>query len=207
MSNSALIQLVETIADNKYVLGDRLVEVGFSGPDVESTLASVAMAQGELGHARLLYNWGFTLNGIKGKKPEITNETGKSFSEVRAIDGWVKLIANLYTVNVAMDVVMEAMMDSGDADIAANINKLYLEHKEHCVFSEGWALKLINDEGGVPKKFKEDLNQALPEVEQWIKDVESNSELSNFVVQNNLVKRFQETIEQVKGEGAVTNVG
>jgi ring-1,2-phenylacetyl-CoA epoxidase subunit PaaC len=209
MSQQTLINLIESIADNKYVLGDRLVEVGFSAPTVESSLASVALAQGELGHARLLYNWVFDLNGVTGKKPDITKETGKSFPEVRAIDGWVKLIASFFAVNAASDIVMESMMNTKNSDITSNINKLYLEHKEHFIYSEGWAIKLLNDKGAVPSKFVEELNKIVPETEEWLKDVESSNELfeGGILSENNLVAKLQTIVENLKSRGAVVNVG
>ncbi|NSL50541.1 Phenylacetic acid catabolic protein [Calidifontibacillus erzurumensis] len=205
MSKNALIQVIEGIADNKYVLGDRLALVGFSAPDIESCVASMAMAQGELGHSRILYHWVLDIKGHKGKKPDISNETGKSFTELRKIDGWVKLIAGFYVTNVAMDVILDAMIESNNPDVRSNINKLYLEHKEHCIYSEGWALKLLNDIGGVPRKFKEELNKILPQAEAWLKEVETIQGLDEYIVQKNLLSRFQEQIAKVTGIGAVTN--
>lgn len=205
MSHNALINLIEGIADNKYVLGDRLALVGFGAPDIESSVASLAMAQGELGHSRILYNWVFDLQGIKGKKPDIAGETGKSFTELRKIDGWVKLIAGFYVVNVAMDVVLDSMAASNNADVRANINKLFLEHKEHCIYSEGWAIKLINDIGGVPRKFKEDVNAILPQAEAWLKEIDNTQGLEEYLANRSLLETFRTQIANVTGIGAVTN--
>lgn len=205
MSNNALINLIEGIADNKYVLGDSLALIGFGAPDIESSLSSLAMAQGELGHSRILYNWVFDLKGLKGKKPDIEGETGKSFNELRAIDGWVKLIAGFYVVNVAMDIVLDAMAETKNEDVIANINKLYLEHKEHCIYSEGWALKLLNDIGGVPRKFKEELNKIIPQVEAWLQEIENTQELDSYLSHKNLLAKFNSQINSVPGIGAVGN--
>lgn len=205
MSNNALINLIEGIADNKYVLGDRLALIGFGAPDVESSLASLAMAQGELGHSRILYNWVFDLKGIKGKKPDIEGETGKSFKELRVIDGWVKLIAGFYAVNVGMDIVLDAMAETKNEDVIANINKLYLEHKEHCIYSEGWAIKLLNDVGGVPRKFKEELNKIIPQVGEWLQEIENANGLESYLTHNNLFAKFTNQINNITGIGAVAN--
>ena len=80
-NNTSLIELAETIADNKYILGDRLVEIGVSGPKLEATLSAIAMAQQELGHSRLIYRWSYDLKGINGSKVEIKDQTGKAFSK------------------------------------------------------------------------------------------------------------------------------
>ncbi|MFC0560734.1 Phenylacetic acid catabolic protein [Halalkalibacter alkalisediminis] len=206
MSNTALIQLIEGIADNKYILGDRLVEIGFSGPDIESTLASVAIAQGELGHARILYKWTLDLKGHKGKKPDHKSETGKAFSEVKAINSWVKLMAGFYAVNLAIDVVMDRMAEANHEDVIAQINKLYLEHKEHCVYSEGWALKLLNDVGAVPRKFEEELNKVLVEAEAWLQEIEKTKELEGYLAPHQLAKQFNDQVANLKGKGEVANV-
>lgn len=206
MSKDQFINIVETIADNKYVLGDRLVEVGFSGADVESILSAVAMAQGELGHARLLYHWVFDLEGKEGRKPDIKEETGKSFREVREINSLVKLIAGFFTTNVAIDILFDAMMKSGHSDIQSRLNKLYLEHKEHCLFSESWAMKLLNDEGHVPKQFSQDLNDFVSEVEQWFQEVQqSASELKEYLGNENLLERFQSRVQRLKQKGVVAS--
>ncbi|ARK29750.1 Phenylacetic acid catabolic protein [Halalkalibacter krulwichiae] len=205
-NQQALVKLIEGIADNKYVLGDRLVEVGFSGPDIESTLSSVAIAQGELGHARILYNWSLDLKGHKGRKPDHKCETGKSFREVREINSWVKLIASFYTVNLAIDIVMESLAVAENEEITAYINKVFLEHKEHCVYSEGWALKLLNDQGGVPRKFEEELNKVLVEAKEWLKEIEENEELRAYLAYTNLTELFQRDVDQLKDQGLIANV-
>lgn len=102
---ASFIETIETIADNKYILGDLLVEIGVSGPDLEATLSTIAMAQGELGHARLLYNWAFDLKGIK--KQEIERQTGKAFTSVVAVDNWIDLIGSLYVVNVGWSLCLK----------------------------------------------------------------------------------------------------
>src|SRR5699024_7481282 len=95
-----LIELLETIADNKYVMGDHLVEVGVSGPNLESTVSSIAMAQSELGHARLLYHWVEELKTGSKKKIDIKGQTGKSFQSANETNDWISLIANLFITNV-----------------------------------------------------------------------------------------------------------
>lgn len=203
MSKESLIQLIETIADNKFVLGDRLAKVGFSAPDVESMLASMAMAQGELGHARLLYWWVFDLKGHEGKKPDIKDETGKSFKAVREADGWIKLIANFYAVNLAIDIILESLATTSHEDVISHVNKLFLEHKEHCVYSESWAIKLKNDEGSVPKRFGTALNEIVPEIEQWLKEIEGSQELQPYLSDKDLLAKFQDHVQYILKKEAV----
>ena len=55
------VNVLEALADDDFVAGNRLVEVGISAPELQSALAAVAIAQGELGHARHLYHWSHEL--------------------------------------------------------------------------------------------------------------------------------------------------
>jgi ring-1,2-phenylacetyl-CoA epoxidase subunit PaaC len=171
------INILETIADNKYVLGDRLVEVGVSGPNLEATLASVAMAQGELGHARLLYNWTFDLTGWKGKKPEIEKQTGKAFQSILEVNNWISLIANLFVVNTAIDIVLKAILEANHTDVASRILKLLREQKEHIIYAQNWASQLLNDAKAVREKFEQSVQEAIPEVAEWLKSIEQNREV------------------------------
>lgn len=169
---TSFIETIETIADNKYILGDLLVEIGVSGPDLEATLSTIAMAQGELGHARLLYNWAFDLKGIK--KREIERQTGKAFASVASVDNWIDLIGALYVVNVGLELVLKAMLDGRHADVANRINKLLKEQKEHIMYSRGWVEQLLRDQGAVPCKINEGIKKAMTEVQAWLKGLEDS---------------------------------
>jgi ring-1,2-phenylacetyl-CoA epoxidase subunit PaaC len=206
----AFIDLIEVIADNKYVLGDRLVEVGVSGPDLEATLSSIAMAQGELGHARLLYNWTFDLKGHVGKKPEIEKQTGKAFNGVVQISDWISMIAAFYTVNLALDLVLRSVFEARHNEVVTRIHKLIKEQKEHILYSRGWARQLMQDRGVVPRKFNQALNKIVPEVETWLHKVENTAALINegYISENaNLVNLFKHQVRELTTPGAAANAG
>ncbi|MFM1654536.1 Phenylacetic acid catabolic protein [Brevibacillus sp. B_LB10_24] len=207
---TSLVNLIEQIADNKYVLGDRLVEVGISGPNLEATLSAIAMAQGELGHARLLYNWSFDLKGLKGKKPEIASQTGKAFPQVVAVRNWIELIAALYTVNVALELVLKALLEANHAELVHRIHKLLKEQKEHIIYSRGWAQQLLADGGAIPARFNESLDKVLPQAEAWLQCVEDSAELidSGYLPSGtNLVAPFQKQIAELRASRTAVNAG
>ncbi|OCA80870.1 Phenylacetic acid catabolic protein [Pseudobacillus wudalianchiensis] len=202
----SFIELIETIADNKYVMGDRLVEVGVSGPNLEATLAAIAMAQGELGHARLLYNWSFDLKELK-KKPDIESQTGKAFPAIVNVNNWIALIASLYAANVAIDLVLRAVLDSGQSKAASRIQKLINEQNEHLIYSENWARQLLNDKGAIPSKFKEALSEAVSQAEAWLKYVEQQTELAEagYIAKNlSLQQAFKSQIDQLNVQTLVS---
>ncbi|GIN89093.1 Phenylacetic acid catabolic protein [Siminovitchia terrae] len=199
-NSGSFIELLETIADNKFVLGDRLVEIGVSGPNLEATLAAVAMAQGELGHARLLYNWIFELKGLKPKKPNIERQTGKAFKGVVETHNWITLMTSLYTVVTAVDIVLSSISEKGNDKTISRIQKLMKEQKEHIVYAQQWARQLLNDQGAIPVAFKESLNNMLPEVKQWLKEVAETTGItdSGYVVNDtSLISKFQEELNKL----------
>ncbi|MBT2667633.1 phenylacetate-CoA oxygenase subunit PaaI [Bacillus sp. ISL-4] len=196
--NTELITLIETIADNKFILGDRLVEVGISGPDLEGTLAAIAMAQSELGHARLLYNWGMSLKSGKGSKKEVKVQTGKAFDSIVQIGEWIQLIAGLYTMNTAFNTLITALTSrQKGSEIELQFNKLAREQLEHILYSKNWALKLLNDGGSIPVRFGRAFKLCEQEVITWLKQVENNSVLIEneiLPVNSNLVNSYKEAL-------------
>ncbi|BDG36301.1 phenylacetate-CoA oxygenase subunit PaaI [Parageobacillus sp. VR-IP] len=202
----SFIELLETIADNKYMLGDRLVEIGVSGPNLEATLAAVAMAQGELGHARLLYNWCFDLRGVKGKKAEIRGQTGKAFRGVVNVHNWISLIAALYTVNTAIHIVLQSTLESSHSKVASRIQKLIREQKDHIIYAKNWAKQLRHDQGAVPHRFRESLNGIIDEVYAWLAKVEQNQKLQTegYLPKNvKLTEKFKEQLKEFNTEHLV----
>lgn len=207
--SQAFIELIEQIADNKYVLGDRLVEIGISGPNLEATLAAIAMSQGELGHARLLYNWVFDLQGLEGKKPEIEDQTGKAFSSIVSIDNWIDLITSVYVVNASLELVLYDILEANHSEVVHRIHKLMKEQKEHIIYSRNWVQQLLKDKGSVPQKCNEGLEKAIPDALNWLNKFEQDSALvaeGYRVPDSNLIARFEKQIEQLREEKDVSHV-
>jgi 1,2-phenylacetyl-CoA epoxidase catalytic subunit len=208
-NNTSLIELAETIADNKYILGDRLVEIGVSGPKLEATLSAIAMAQQELGHSRLIYRWSYDLKGINGSKVEIKDQTGKAFSKNVEISNWIELIAGLYATNVATDLVMKAIIAAENTSINHPFSKMLKEQNEHLIYSKSWCKQLLNDKGSIPVRFKHAIEKVTIEVVDWLKKVENDPLLisQNIISPNaNLVSECKQQIDELLNNGVVTNV-
>jgi 1,2-phenylacetyl-CoA epoxidase catalytic subunit len=204
----SFIELLEAIADNKFVIGDRLVEIGIGGPNLEATLSSIAMAQGELGHARLLYNWSFDLKGLTGKKKDVQKQSGKAFAHVVNVKDWITLIAAVYTVNIGMNLVLNALFEAQREDVAARIHKLLREQEEHIAYAKGWAVQLLNDRGAVPRKFRAALGTSIHEVRCWLVKLERDPSLTAggyLPAQSDLSDKFDQEILSVQAWGAVAN--
>ncbi|MBT2729004.1 phenylacetate-CoA oxygenase subunit PaaI [Bacillus sp. ISL-75] len=209
VNNLSLIDLAETIADNKFILGDRLVEIGISGPNLEATLSSIAMAQAELGHARLMYKWANELQGLNGSKVEIKSQSGKAFPTVVNTSNWVALIAGVYAVNVAVNLVMNEIIRAKHPDLNAPFSKMLKEQEEHLLYSKSWCKQLLNDKGAVPKKLTEELDKVSIEALQWLKNVENDHFLisEKVILENsNLVNVYKETIKRLTTLGDIQHV-
>ncbi|THE09726.1 phenylacetic acid catabolism protein [Bacillus timonensis] len=205
--HNSLIELGETIADNKFVLGDRLVEIGISGPTLEGTLSSIAMAQQELGHSRLLYRWVSDLTGVKA---EVKDQTGKAFQQNVKIGNWIELIAGLYVTNVAVDLVMKAMIEANNPNVNPPFTKMLKEQQEHLIYSESWCEQLLLDKGSIPRRCREAIEKTAQEAKEWLIKVEDDMYLvteSIIPKDARLVEQFNATIQEVSREAAKQNVG
>ncbi|WP_010677548.1 Phenylacetic acid catabolic protein [Bacillus timonensis] len=202
----SLIELGETIADNKFILGDRLVEVGISGPTLEGTLSSIAMAQQELGHSRLLYRWVSDLTGIKS---EVKHQTGKAFQQNVQIGNWIELIAGLYVTNVAVDLVMKAMIEANNPNVNPPFTKMLKEQQEHLIYSQSWCEQLLLDKGSIPRRCREAIEKTAQEAKQWLVKVENDMYLvtENIIPKDaRLIEKFDAAIGEVSKEVAKQNV-
>ncbi|MEH7379305.1 Phenylacetic acid catabolic protein [Bacillus sp. JJ1533] len=202
----SLIELGETIADNKFILGDRLVEIGISGPTLEGTLSSIAMAQQELGHSRLLYRWVSELTGVKS---EVKTQTGKAFRQNVQIGNWIELIAGLYVTNVAVDLVMKAMLEANNPNVNPPFTKMLKEQQEHLIYSESWCEQLLLDKGSIPRRCREAIAKTAQEAKEWLIKIENDM---YFVTENiipkdaRLVEQFDAKIQEISKEVAKQNV-
>lgn len=207
--NGSIIGVAETIADNKMILGDQLVDIGLSGPTLEATVASVSMAQSELGHARLMYRWAYELKGFNASGLDVKAQTGKAFPNVVEANNWITLITAIYTVNLATDLVMKAIAAAENKEINAPFTKMFREQDETIIYSRSWVEQLLNDKGSIPKRTIEALTQSANEAEQWLKGIEDDQLLRSekmIVETPNLVSQFQNEIKELTRDGVISNV-
>src|SRR5690625_1585265 len=197
-----LIELLETIADNKYVMGDHLVEIGVSGPNLEATVSSIALAQAELGHARLLYNWVEELKTGSKKKINITGQTGKAFqSTADNTTDWISLIANLFITNITSKVILDAVASSEFS--TKTITKMVREQEDNIIYARSWSNQLLADKGQIPVKFEKDYIKAKEEAYQWLSQWEQDQRIRDAKIVRegqSLLAGFEEETSQISLE-------
>ncbi|SEA21628.1 1,2-phenylacetyl-CoA epoxidase, catalytic subunit [Thalassobacillus cyri] len=206
---NALVELAETIADNKFIMGEQLVELGVSGPNLEASLASISMAQGDLGHARLLYRWSFEVQGKRAGKVDVKEQTGKAFNQIVNASNWVELLAGLYVNNVAINLVMEELMKNKGEELNAQFAKMSNELTEHVMYAKNWCLQLLEDQGSIPRRTRVDLEKAYHHAGEWIRQVEGSQPLIEAGVvseSSKLSSAFASAMNEVLGERYVSHV-
>lgn len=200
-NNDVLIELLETIADNKYVMGDHLAEIGVSGPTIEATVSSIAMAQSELGHARLLYHWVEELKTGSKKKIDIKDQTGKAFQSAIDTEDWISLIANLFITNITSKAILDAVANSEYSTKA--ITKMVREQEDNIIYARSWANQLLADKGLIPEKFEEHYNRAKAEAYDWLLKYEHDDRIreARIVTKNqSLTDIFDEEVRKISLE-------
>ena len=159
-TRQALYDLFLVLADTKHLLGLRYGE-WLGAPAIEASIAAVAMAQDEFGHARLFYGLlrAFHRAGIpeREEKPEeYRNFEGLD----RAWESWLDFIAANVLVDGALSVQIEALRDSSYTPVRRMVAKIVQEEHFHQQHARGWLLRVAR-EGGKPKA---ELEKALKRI-------------------------------------------
>jgi ring-1,2-phenylacetyl-CoA epoxidase subunit PaaC len=144
----AMTSLLSTLADNKYMLGRRYAEWCTGAPMLESAVASAAMAQDELGHARSFYPL------LRGFEPSADSMEDKGWQNrpTRALaclderfEGWVDFIAANVVVDSAFTTLLSAAVESPYEPLRQRARKIVQEENAHWVHGSGWLRRLARE--------------------------------------------------------------
>ena len=138
-----LVDLVTALADNKHALGLRYGEWCSSGPTIEAGVAATAMAQDELGHARVLYGLLEELPGApRRSEHEWAAGDARTVAFVdRPFPSWSHLIVANLLVDQALTLVLETALGSRYLPLRQRTRKLIEEEQFHAVHGQGWLLQ------------------------------------------------------------------
>lgn len=159
------LERVRDLAANKLKLGYWFTEIGMAGPTLEASLAAVAMAQGELGHGRLLLTWLRELTGETIDEAQFLERYGYR----RAADeaDWVALMGIAFGLLAVADLSLRAWA-ARETEIASRLRKLFAEQAEHLAFVEEWVRLLLNDAPAVQERTRLCLMRTRQWAEGWI---------------------------------------
>ncbi len=140
----ALVDLVVALADCKHALGLRYGEWCSSGPTIESGVAATAMAQDELGHARVLYG---LLEELPGAPRRSEHEWAAADARTvplleRPFPTWPHLIVANVLLDQALTLVLRTALDSRYLPLRQRARKIIEEEEYHAIHGQGWVREL-----------------------------------------------------------------
>ena len=141
---SPLVDLVVSLADNKHALGLRFAEWCSSGPTIEAGVAATAMAQDELGHARVLYG---LLEELPGAPRRSDREWAAEDARMVALlaesfPSWPHAIVANVLLDRALTFVLYSAVNSRYLPLQQRTRKLVEEERFHAVHGQGWLRQL-----------------------------------------------------------------
>jgi ring-1,2-phenylacetyl-CoA epoxidase subunit PaaC len=147
---SSLIETVLAFADDELVLGWRDSEWTGVAPFLEEDVAFSSIAQGEIGHARALYELAAGLLGGDAdglafdREPE--DYRCAPFVELQLVGDWAKTIARHWLYETADSIRVAALMESDWPELAGLGAKMDREEAYHRMHAQMWCEKLSGEE-------------------------------------------------------------
>jgi ring-1,2-phenylacetyl-CoA epoxidase subunit PaaC len=163
---SAVVNLLLVLADNKYWLGRHLSEWAVGSPSLEVGVACAAIAQGELGQARVLYP---LLEELPFPGPVDPTERRRGYQVAtldRPFPSWPHAVAALLLVDSAVTVMLEALVASPYEALARRVPRMLEEEAFHWDFADGRVRELVGLPGG-RRQLQARVDEALPEMLCW----------------------------------------
>jgi ring-1,2-phenylacetyl-CoA epoxidase subunit PaaC len=145
----AAVNLLLVLADNKYWLGRHLSEWAVGSPSLEVGVACAAVAQGELGQARVLYP---LLEELSFPGPVDPAERERTYNVAvldRPFPTWPHAVAALLLVDTAVTTMLEALRDGRYQALARRVPRMLEEEAFHWDFAEGRVHELVRLPGGL----------------------------------------------------------
>jgi len=146
----AAVEAVLAFADDELVLGWRASEWTGVAPFLEEDVAFSSIAQGEIGHARALYELAAGVLGGDADALAFDREPTEyrcaPFVELPLAGDWAGTIARHWLYETADAIRVTALMESDWPDLAGLAAKMDREEAYHRMHAEMWRDKLRDEE-------------------------------------------------------------
>jgi ring-1,2-phenylacetyl-CoA epoxidase subunit PaaC len=163
---AALVNLLVVLADNKYWLGRHLSEWAVGAPSLEVAVACAAIAQGELGQARVLYPLLEELP-FSGPVDPLERERAYRVSLLdRPFPTWSHAVVALLLVDSAVTTMLEALVGGPYEALARRVPRMLEEEAFHWDFADGRARELARLPGGL-EELQARVDESLEELLCW----------------------------------------
>ena len=163
---AALVNLLVVLADNKYWLGRHLSEWAVGAPTLEVAVACAAIAQGELGQARVLYPLLEELPFPGPVDPLERERTYRVSLLDRSFPTWSHAVAALLLVDGAVTTMLEALVGGPYEALARRVPRMLEEEAFHWDFAEGRVRELARLPGGLAQ-LQARVDESLEELLCW----------------------------------------
>jgi phenylacetate-CoA oxygenase PaaI subunit len=168
-TKTEIARLIARLADNKYFLGRYFAEWCSGAPTLESAVASAAMAQDELGHARALYPLLRSIQPEAGAENEPESRT--VFSNLACLDepfgAWEDFVAANFLIDGALSTVFAAATTSSYEPLAARARKVLQEERTHAMHGAAWVRRLAHEGGAMRAACELSLQRVFAETLCW----------------------------------------
>jgi phenylacetate-CoA oxygenase PaaI subunit len=161
------------LADTKRALGLRYAEWCDRAPTLEAGVAASAMAQDQLGQARVLYS---LVQEFPGAPRDLDDETRPHKFNLAFLDhslpDWATFVAANLLIGAAVTVVEEELANSRFAPLRARMPKMLDEERFHRIHAEGWFkhVNRMNDSHALAQA--DAAGEILPQVLCWFGDAQ-----------------------------------
>ena len=168
---SALADVLGALAAAKHGLGYRLAFAGLSAPAIEPAVATVALAQEELGHARLLYASELRLRDGRGDDEGAVGAnipTAPPEPDLVPVPrDWAEVLATLTTLDTALLLWLEALAEHGAPWLRPRAQRMLDEESFHREYLCGW-LDVVAGDAAMQRSVADAVTAALARYGPWM---------------------------------------
>lgn len=176
---AALADWLLAVADNKHLLGLRYAEWCTGAPELEADIAASAMAQYELGHARLL-------RGVLADLPEdpqdgARDEDPASWRNLPLLDrpfrSWTELVVANALLDTLLTVNLQAAAAGAYQPLAQRLRKAVAEEQYHQVHARAWFRRIAVGGDEAVAALRSAVEEAWPQCVAWFGPPEEDNAL------------------------------
>ncbi len=161
------------LADTKHALGLRYAEWCDRAPRLEAGVAASAMAQDQLGQARVLYALIQTFPGAPGDLDDERRRHDTNLADLdQPLPDWTTFVVANLLIGAAVTCMEEALADSRFAPLRSRMPKMLEEERFHRTHAEGWFKYLQTLEGPFQLELAQASERILPGVLCWFGDAQ-----------------------------------
>lgn len=170
------------IADSKSVLGLRYAEWATGAPELEADVTISAMAQYEMGHARLLLG---VLTKMEEDPRTAARDTDmapwRSMASLdRPAPSWIEVVALNGLVDALLTVNLEAAMNGNVAPVANRLRKAVSEEEYHTLHAQAWFERMWTAPPEIVDRFSAAIRQVWADCLAWFGPLGADNSLDRL---------------------------